>query len=263
MEEIRYPDVSDFLSSSLRLRTSPVSVNFLKEEGDFPEKTRRPVKTFDRKMALCQVVTMARLYGIAVGVTREDLVCVPAAIAFGMSDSKDPAASLTRLFCEGNYSRNEEAGKKEAASLFKLRPGEHGALLFSPLSRAVMAPDVVLVYGNPAQVMRLAQAWSYFEGVRVAGHFGGKVECSEYLIAPFREQAPRMALPGMGDRVFSLTQDDEMVFAMPGGALARFVQGLKEAGNKVGARYPVPFYLNFQPEFPKYFQVLGKELGIL
>jgi len=263
MEEIRYPEVSEFLCNSLRLRTLPVSVNFLKGEGDFPEKTRRPFKTFGKKMALCQVVTMARLYGTAMGVTREDLVCVPAAIAFGMSDSKDPAASLTRLFCEGNYSRSEEAGKKEAASLFKLKPGEFGALLFSPLSRSIMAPDVVLVYGNPAQVMRLAQSWSYFEGIRVAGHFGGKVECSEYLIAPFRERAPRMAVPGMGDRVFSLTQDDEMVFALPGGTLGRFVQGLKEAGSKVGARYPVPFYLNFQPEFPKNFQVLGKELGIL
>jgi hypothetical protein len=41
------------------------------------------------------------------------------------------------------------------------------------------------------------------------------------------------------------------------------VQDLQEAGKKVGASYPVPVYLNFQPEFPKQFKELGKELGIL
>jgi hypothetical protein len=40
-------------------------------------------------------------------------------------------------------------------------------------------------------------------------------------------------------------------------------QGLREAGNKIGARYPVTFYQNFQPEFPKPYKVLGEKLGIL
>ncbi|UCG11877.1 MAG: hypothetical protein JSU72_15355, partial [Deltaproteobacteria bacterium] len=61
----------------------------------------------------------------------------------------------------------------------------------------------------------------------------------------------------------SMTQDDEMVFSLPGPQLQGLVQGLQEAGRKIGARYPVTFYQNFQPEFPKPYQVLGKELGLL
>jgi hypothetical protein len=36
---------------------------------------------------------------------------------------------------------------------------------------------------------------------------------------------------------------------------------LKVAGKKIGARYPITFYQNFQPEFPEPYQALGKELG--
>jgi hypothetical protein len=39
--------------------------------------------------------------------------------------------------------------------------------------------------------------------------------------------------------------------------------GLQEAGKKVGAGYPVTFFLYFQPEFPPHFKALGKELGLL
>jgi uncharacterized protein (DUF169 family) len=102
----------------------------------------------------------------------------------------------------------------------------------------------------------------YQEGRRIKGNFGGKVECSEYLIAPFKTQAPRMVVPGMGDRIFSMTQDDEMVFSIPGKQLEGLVEGLKAAGKKIGARYPVTFYQNFQPEFPKMYMDLGKELGL-
>jgi uncharacterized protein (DUF169 family) len=110
--------------------------------------------------------------------------------------------------------------------------------------------------------MRLVQAWTYREGKRVQGSFGGKVECTEYLLAPFKDQAPHIAIPGTGDRVFSMTQDDEIVFSLPGKYFMEIVQALQDAGKKVGAQYPVPVFLNFQPEFPKQFKELGKELGI-
>jgi uncharacterized protein (DUF169 family) len=98
---------------------------------------------------------------------------------------------------------------------------------------------------------------------RILGNFGGKVECSEYLIAPFKTQNPRIAIPGMGDRIFSMTQDDEMVFSIPGLLLGNLINGLKHSGEKIGARYPVTFYQNFQPEFPKPYRELGEALNIL
>ena len=51
----------------------------------------------------------------------------------------------------------------------------------------------------------------------------------------------RVAIPGMGDRIFSMTQDDEMVVAFPGKFLAGLLVGLKEAGQK--DRGPLPHHL--------------------
>ena len=132
----------------------------------------------------------------------------------------------------------------------------------APLVRAEFDPDTIAVYGNPAQIMRMIQAWAYLKGERITGNFGGKVECTEYLIAPFKSGAPRVAIPGNGDRIFSMTQDDEMTFSMPEACLEPLIEGLKSAGKNIGAKYPVTFYQNFQPEFPKVYKVLGKELGI-
>ena len=253
---------AEFISNNLRLKTFPVAVKFLKEKKDFPEKTRQPLSFLGKKITICQAVTMARIYGWTVGLTKNDIICVPAAIAFGFTSSADTASSLTRLFCDAGYSRNEEAAKREAASIKHLGNEEYEAIVLAPLQKAVIDPDTILFYGNPAQVMRLIQAWAFLKGERVQGNFGGKVECTEYLLVPFKKQAPRIALPGTGDRVFSMTQDEEMVFSLPGQFLMDLLHGLKEAGEKVGARYHIPVFLNFQPEFPKNFKELGKDLGI-
>jgi uncharacterized protein (DUF169 family) len=262
MEKLNYPETADFIRNDLRLKTMPIAVKFLKDKTGFPDKPRRPSSALGKKVTICQAVTMARLYGWTMGVTREDLICVPAMLAFGLSGAKDPAASLAQLFCEIAFHSGEKAAAREVESMTRLSNEEYGALLLAPLARTTVEPDTVAIYGNPAQVMRLIQAWTYRSGERVAGQFGGKVECSEYLVAPFKTGAPRVAIPGMGDRIFSMTQDDEMVFGLPGSGLEALIQGLREAGSKIGARYPVTFYQNFQPEFPKPHKALGAELGI-
>jgi uncharacterized protein (DUF169 family) len=262
MEKPNYPETAEFIRNDLRLKTMPIAVKFLKDTTGFPDKTRRPLAALGKKVTICQAVTMARVYGWTMGVTREDLICVPGMVAFGLSGAKDPTASLAHLFCEVAFHSGERAAATESESMVRLSNDECSALLLAPLGRTAVEPDSVVIYGNPAQVMRLVQAWVYRSGERVPGHFGGKVECSEYLVAPFKTGAPRVAIPGMGDRIFSMTQDDEMVFGLPGKGLEALVQGLREAGSKIGARYPVTFYQNFQPEFPKPYKALGAELGI-
>lgn len=262
MNEMNNAKLGDDISNTLRLKTLPVTVKFLTEGQNFPEKTRRPLGHMGKKITLCQAVTMVRTYGWTLGITREDLVCVPAALAFGFSTAPDTAVALGRLFCEGSYSRTEEIGRSEALTIVRLNADEYAAVLLAPLNRATFEPDVVAFYGNPAQLMRLVHAWTYSEGKRVTGHFGAKVECTEYLLAPFKTHEARIAIPGTGDRVFSMTQDDEIVFSIPGAALGILAINLREAGKRVGASYPITPFLSFQPEFPKLFKELGKEFGI-
>ena len=263
MAGIDFKESNDVIRNGLRLKTFPVAVKFLNDKSDFPEKTRQPAAVLQKRVTICQAVTMARVYGWTVGLTREDLICVPAMIAFGFSGSEDPPASLARLFCEVNFHGDDARAHEEISSMSLLENDKFEAIVMAPLAKGLYEPDTVVMFGNPAQVMRLIQAWVYKAGTRLSGTFGGKVECSEYLIAPFKSEVPRVSIPGMGDRIFSMTQDDEMVFSVPAKGLQELVEGLQEAGSKIGARYPVTFYQNFQPEFPKPYKVLGEELGIL
>jgi len=263
MSNTNIKEAAELIANDLRLRTLPIAVKFLKDVAELPEKTRRPSAVLGKKVTICQGVTMARVYGWTVGLAKEDLVCVPGMIAFGFSGAAEPAPTLAKLFCEVQFLSSEEAARRETESMSRLENEECRAIVLGPLQKGLFEPDTVAFYGNPAQVMRLVQAWVYKDGNRVPGQFGGKVECSEYLVAPLKTQSARIAIPGMGDRIFSMTQDDEMVFAIPGSRLDDLVNGLKEAGRKIGARYPVTFYQNFQPEFPKPYKTLGEELGII
>ncbi|MHB8067246.1 MAG: DUF169 domain-containing protein [Desulfobaccales bacterium] len=263
MSDASMKEVADQLRNYLRLKTFPVAAKFLKDKEAFPEKTRRPSVALGKRVAVCQGITMARTYGWTVGLAKEDVICVPAAIVFGFSASSDPPASLADLFCEIGFSSSEDLARREISSMSRFEKGEMEAIVLSPLERASFEPDTIVIYGNPAQVMRLTQAWSYMAGERVEGHFGGKVECAEYLISPFKTGSPRVVIPGSGERIFAGTQDDEIAFAVPARFLKELAEALKEAGKGVGSRYPVTPYQNFQPEFPKAHKEMGRKLGIL
>ena len=262
MNKPDYQEMANFIREDLRLKTLPIAITFTTSNEPFPEKTKQPSVVLEKRITICQAVTMARVYGWTVGLTREDLVCVPAMLAFGFTDAFDSGETLGNLFCEVEFCKEKEKAEQEIQSMHRLENSRDRALILAPLAKTRFEPDCVAIYGNPAQVMRMVQAVVFEEGERIKGNFGGKVECTEYLIAPYLTGKPRIAMPGMGDRIFSMTQDDEMVLSLPKESLMSLYTGLSKAGKKIGARYPVTFYQNFQPEFPSPYQKLAKELEL-
>jgi uncharacterized protein (DUF169 family) len=258
-----YQDAAARLKEALRLRTEPIGVVFFQDAAGLPAKTRQPSKVFGKQVTICQGVTLARVYGWPVGLTQEDLICIPGMLVFGFTPAADPIMELGQLFCEVGFHQDLGPALKEVESLPRFQPQEVGAVYLCPLERLNLDPEVVVVYGNPAQLMRLIQAATFSLGKRVSGEFGGKVECSEYLIAPYRTGEIKVALPGMGDRIFSMTQDDEMVVAFPGKFLEGLLVGLKDCAKKIGARYPITFYQNFSPSFPPAYEERAKKWGII
>ncbi len=258
-----YKAAAHQLKEALRLRTEPFGVVFLKDAAGLPEGTRRPSQVFGKKVTICQGVTMARVYGWPVGLTQEDLLCIPGMLTFGFAPATDPILELGQLFCEVGFHPALGPALKEVESLPRFEPGEVAAVFLCPLEKLSLDPDVVVVYGNPAQIMRLAQAVTFSLGKRVIGDFGGKVECSSYLIGPYRDGEVRVVIPGQGDRIFSMTQDDELVVSLPARVLDAVLVGLKDAARKIGARYPITVYQNFSPAFPPPYRERAQKWGII
>jgi len=262
MEHIDYAQISEAVRDASRLKTLPLAVKFMESREAFPEKTRQPAKDLGKRVTICQAVSMARLYGWTIGLTKEDLICVPAMIAFGFSGAENIGNTLGELFCEVGFHPEASAADDEAEGICKLDNNEFPAILIAPLFKGLFEPDTVVFYGSPAQIMRLSQAVVHASGKRIVGSFGGKVECTEYLIAPFKTAAARIAIPGLGDRVFSATQDDELVLGISGELLLPMYRSLNVVGKKVGLRYPVPSYLNYQPEFPPMYKRMAEKLKL-
>jgi uncharacterized protein (DUF169 family) len=257
-----YQEAQQIITEAIRPRTLPLAVKFLRAGEEFPDKTRRPRVVLNKRVTVCQGVTMARVYGWTVGLTREDVVCVPALLAWGMSGADDAQEELGGLFEAVGFAGNRKVAASQAGAMICPAEGEVAGILLSPLAKAQLEPDTVVVYCNPAQAMRLVQGICYLLEREVGGLFAGKVECVDTLYAAHRLQEPRVAIPGMGDRIFSMTQDDELAVALPAGMLPQLLKGLAEAARKIGARYPVTFYQNFEPQFPPAYQALAEKLGL-
>jgi hypothetical protein len=79
-ERMDYQAAVQELKEALRPRTEPVGVSFFQDQAELPAKTRRPSKVFQKKVTICQGMTMARIYGWGVGITPEDIICMPAGL---------------------------------------------------------------------------------------------------------------------------------------------------------------------------------------
>jgi MtaA/CmuA family methyltransferase len=235
------------LQTYIRPQTFPVAIRMLRPGEEIPERAKRPARDFKKLSMNCQVIDMARRYGWTIALTREDHICSLGIAALGFE-------KLTHMFssgtlCEGMYTETKEAGQRSEAAVDRFAPGQYWALLVAPLDRATFEPDVVCIYGNPAQIMRLVQAALWREGGKLASSFGGRVVCADIIVTTMLTDRPQVILPCSGDRIFGQTQDHEMAFSAPWHRMEAIIEGLKgtHAG---GIRYPITQFMEYEAKMP-------------
>jgi MtaA/CmuA family methyltransferase len=240
------------LQTYIRPQSFPVAIRMLRPGEEIPEKAKRPARDFKKLSMNCQVIDMARRYGWMIALTREDHICSLGIAALGFEKPTHLHASGT--LCEGMYTETKEAGQRSEAAVDRFAPGEFHALLVAPLDRTTFEPDLVCIYANPAQVMRLVQAALWKRGGKVASAFGGRIDCSEIIVTTMRTDRPQVILPCSGDRIFGQTQDHEMAFTIPWNQMEEVLEGLRgtHAG---GIRYPITQFLEYEAKLPpKYME---------
>ncbi len=236
-------DIGKALEEMLRPQSYPLAVKLVKDESEFPEGARRP----EQKIAVCQTLTISRRYGWTMGITEKDSGCPGASLAYGWTRIADEN-TIAQFFSAAGYASDEDGAKTIVETIDHLEPGKYRGVVISPLTRTKIVPDVVLVYGNPAQIMRLIQGAMYKEGKKVKSELAGMAaSCTGGIIRTFNTNEYQVVVPGNGDRVFALTYDDEMLFAIPAGKASEIVAGMK--AQRV-AKYPIPTTLQMPPPFP-------------
>jgi uncharacterized protein (DUF169 family) len=243
------------IETHIRPASFPVAAKLLKPEESVPEKAKRPRRDFKIQIAICQAVAMARRYGWMVAVGEEDVNCVLTKTVFGL-------APLTEHFTSGHlacgmYVETLQAGARTEAATQRLPEGKYKHLLLAPAARADFSPDAVVIYGNPAQVMRLVTAALWKRGGALTSSFTGRIDCSDEIIKPMLSGDYQVILPCYGDRVFAQTEDGEMAFSLPGSKMEELVEGLAGT-HKGGIRYPIPTFLRYTPQYPDHYYELER-----
>ena len=240
----------DALSKHVRLGCFPVAVRMVKPGEPLPEMVKRPAQDLQIKVATCQAIALARRYGWVVALGEEDVSCPLTAVVFGF---RRPSEFYVKgQACAGMYTETKEAGVRSEEQVEKFSFGEYQYTLVAPLHRTVFDPEVIIVYANPAQVLRLLTAALWKSGGRLASSFGGRIDCAEEIIAPRRSEKCEVILPCYGDRIFAQTQDHEMAFSIPRSRVEEITDGL-QGTHKGGVRYPIPSFLRYTGEFPEHY----------
>lgn len=237
----------------VRPQTFPLGIRLVERDEAFPVKARRPKADMGIEVAICQAIGMARRYGWTLAIGYEDIACPLTYIPFGFS--REVPFSVEGHACAGIYTASPEAGARTEAVVPRLEYGRYRGLVVGPLARIDFDPQVFVVYGNSAQVMRLVQGALYRRGGAISSVSTGRIDCAEIVVRTFKEVRPQFILPCSGDRIFGLTADDEMVFSAPFSWAEEIVEGL-EGTHRGGIRYPIPTYMRFQPSFPAQYEEL-------
>lgn len=230
-------NISQQLQDYIRLRTQILGFKLLEEESELKSigKIRRP----SFRGSLCQFITIARTYGWSLGLTKQDLAFPTCAAIIGLCE-------MPQEYLEGKVMNEVWFESSEDASIHmqqmpRIQPGKYHATVISPLSKGLFEPDIVFIYGTPAQMVRLITGIQYYNYERLHFFYTGEESCADAIAHCYLMRKPSLTIPCFGERRFGGVMEDELVITIPWEQMGKILDGLEKT-EKTGLRYPIPFY---------------------
>jgi len=248
-------DLNDALSSNVKPSTFPVAVRLAKKGEELKQRFKRPGPDLGHQVAVCQGLNIARTFGWTLVFDSTDHACPLASVAAGHIDPDE--------FLQGAvadlYQDDPEAARKMEAVYPRHEVGDVEQIWLSALGRCEYDPDLVIVYGNPAQILVLVHAANYGYGEGIASTSTGRFGCANWIAGVVQSDECEYTIPCSGERVLAGTQDHEMSFMIPRSRFQSVTKGLGIMRKKGTYRYPVPnMNLLGAPHLPEKYVELGR-----
>ncbi|NLI73633.1 MAG: DUF169 domain-containing protein, partial [Euryarchaeota archaeon] len=134
--------------------------------------------------------------------------------------------------------KDEEAARKLHEGMCMLGDDrKYAGVIFAPLDHIPVTPDVIIMYLNPAQTLRLIIAFAYHQGEAINCTITGQASLCSAIARAVKDGSVTFDIPCMGDRVYGMVNENELIMAFPINRLDELVQGL-QATDKIA---PYPF----------------------
>lgn len=241
------------LEEHCRPATAPVAVKLVKKGEATLQKAKYPLDHMGHGMAVCQGMTIARTIGWTMAFRDQDYACPLPRVFMGHIE---PDVLLQGTIAD-YYQDDPECKRVMEGSYPRWPLNVYKEIWLSPINRCEFVPDLVVVYGNPAQVLALIQGANYGIGPGIQSASSGRFGCSTWIAGVMQKEECTYMVPGPGERIFAGTQDHEMSFALPYAQFGRLIEGLKYVRSKGAYRYPVPnLAILSEPRLPgKYHEI--------
>jgi len=226
--------VNETLNIYIRPQTFPVAIKLHGAQETLPAKVRMPVKDLGYQITLCQAVALSRRFGWAMAVGKDDQCCVGGHTIMGFLDNPPQGGPF-------------EADKRH-------EPGKYQYMVSAPIERADFEPDLICLYVNSAQAMRLAQAANNGGGGIAPTTATGMGDCGDIVAGTIKKDLSQFILPSGGDRVFGSTQDHEVIFTIPKSKIELMMKALEDT-HKAGFRYPVLTDVRHRPNLAPFLEI--------
>ena len=232
----RLAELAQELEKRLRLKTRIVAYKKLESAKDLDniENVYRPNRSF----TYCQVPFMVRVQGLTVGVTREDQMLDRCMRLHGVKDADEESMQRESFMLSTTWFGSPEEAMEQQKDYQRIPAGE--AIVASPAIEGKFEPDVVSIYGNPAQVMMVMCGLQKDKYEQFHFSFIGEGACADSLAQCYVSGKPSLAIPCYGERALGQVADDEIVIALPPAELERSIAGLKRLA-KTGFGYPISY----------------------
>jgi uncharacterized protein (DUF169 family) len=230
----KWTQLSRELEDLLRLKTRIVGYKRLEHAEELDRIDG--VTHIKHLFSFGQLPSMARIAGLTVGATKEDPMLPRCMRIHGLKSATEKSMKGEAKDLATTWLASPEDGLRQQQDYPRIPPG--GAIVVGPLADEKFEPDVILVYGNPAQIMMLMCGLQKEKYERFTFHFIGEGACADSVAQCYVTGKPALAIPCFGERAFGQVADDEIVIALPPSEVDRAISGLKKLG-QIGMRYPI------------------------
>ena len=220
----------------LRLKTDPLAFRRLDKVDDL-DKIKN-VFRFPHLFTFCQALFMARINGLTVGITAADKLFDRCMRIHGLQAATEQTMKAEADMLSTTWLPSPEEAFKQQLDYPRVPLGE--AIVVAPLPKEKFEPEVILIFGNPAQMMMIMCGLQKEKYERFQFSFIGEGACADSLAECYVSGKPALAVPCYGERALGQVADDELLIALPPGEIARAVSGMQKLA-RVGFRYPIAF----------------------
>jgi uncharacterized protein (DUF169 family) len=224
----KYRDYCKRIEKQVKPISLPLAIKMVKDENEIPKTAKKPIKDYRTCMSTCQVFALSRKYGETIVQLFEDMWCPEPVIGFGLVEPPQYFLEGRNRYPGGVSSL--EAGSNWARAFPRFEVGQYIGILSAPLRSALFKPDMVMLYCNSAQLLKLLLGIAYQDGKDLSVIFGGHAACVYSVVPPIQRNQCWVTVPCRGDRGRAGTQDDELIFSVPIEQIDRLANGLEQPG---------------------------------